>query len=371
MLVVTDQARKRRDHIQHRRRRPRRSAASPTPSTEEPIDATSQQPIAERPPACRRGPFTVAIPSFMPGLPPRSARGFVGWRGARFAKDSGGDRRGAARVLDRRLLGGDGDATGRDHRGNCRRLSQAGIPPRVSTSSPAAKPCSCLTRRRTCPWRVRPWRMTTEDAGPLEQEPVTDVHEQVVEADGVLTEQADEAAPAPDPAPVAPAPAPDGPDVATMPAENESQHAEEDAGPRAEGGQVRHARLGRGANADAQAKSRSDSSVAAPAPESPPAVEAVPVAEPTAAAQPAPAPTEPATTRVASYEAAGGAARRGRFRTVQPGESLWSIAADLLGDRATVPRIAREVNRLWELNDERIGTGRPDLLFAGTRLRLR
>ena len=63
-----------------------------------------------------------------------------------------------------------------------------------------------------------------EDAGPLEQEPVTDVHEQVVEADGVLTEQADEAAPAPDPAPVAPAPAPDGPDVATMPAENESQH---------------------------------------------------------------------------------------------------------------------------------------------------
>ena len=210
-----------------------------------------------------------------------------------------------------------------------------------------------------------------EDAGPLEQEPVTDVHEQVVEADGVLTEQADEAAPAPDPAPVAPEPAPDGPDVATMPAENESQHAEEDAGPRAEGGQVRQARLGRGANADAQAKSRSDSSVAAPAPESPPAVEAVPVAEPTAAAQPAPAPTEPATTRVASYEAAGGAARKDRFRTVQPGESLWSIAADLLGDRATVPRIAREVNRLWELNDERIGTGRPDLLFAGTRLRLR
>ena len=80
---------------------------------------------------------------------------------------------------------------------------------------------------------------------------------------------------------------------------------------------------------------------------------------------------EPVVTRVASYEAAGGAARNDRFHTVRPGESLWSIAADLLGDRATVPRIAREVNRLWELNDERIGTGRPDLLFAGTRLRLR
>ena len=210
-----------------------------------------------------------------------------------------------------------------------------------------------------------------EDAGPLEQEPVTDVHEQVVEADGVLTEQTAEAAPAPDPAPVAPAPAPDEPDVATVPPENEPQLVQEDARPRAEGGQVRQARLGRGANAGAQSQSRSDSSVVAPAPEPAPAAEAVPVAEPTAAAQPAPPPVEPVVTRVASYEAAGGAARNDRFHTVRPGESLWSIAADLLGDRATVPRIAREVNRLWELNDERIGTGRPDLLFAGTRLRLR
>ena len=64
-----------------------------------------------------------------------------------------------------------------------------------------------------------------EDAGPLEQEPVTDVHEQVVESDGVLTEQTAEAAPAPDPAPVAPKPAPDEPGVATVPAENESQLA--------------------------------------------------------------------------------------------------------------------------------------------------
>ena len=76
-------------------------------------------------------------------------------------------------------------------------------------------------------------------------------------------------------------------------------------------------------------------------------------------------------TRVAASAATGRAAARDRFHTVRPGESLWSIAADLLGDRATVPRIAREVNRLWELNDERIGTGRPDLLFPGTRLRLR
>ena len=154
----------------------RRSAASPTRSTEEPIDATSKQPIAERPPACCRGPFTVAVPSFMSGLPPRSARGLVGWRGARLAKDSGGDRRRAARVLDRRLLGGDGDATGRDHRGNvggCRRGSRASV-----DFEPSGETCSCPTRRRTCLTRARLGRLD-EDAGPLEQEPVTDVHEQV------------------------------------------------------------------------------------------------------------------------------------------------------------------------------------------------
>ena len=60
-----------------------------------------------------------------------------------------------------------------------------------------------------------------------------------------------------------------------------------------------------------------------------------------------------------------------RFHVVLPGESLWSIARDLLGRDASTARIAREVNRLWELNRTRIGTGDPDLLMAGTRLRLR
>jgi hypothetical protein len=60
-----------------------------------------------------------------------------------------------------------------------------------------------------------------------------------------------------------------------------------------------------------------------------------------------------------------------RFHVVGPGESLWSIARDLLGREASTARIAREVSRLWELNKTRIGTGDPDLLMAGTRLRLR
>jgi LysM repeat protein len=57
--------------------------------------------------------------------------------------------------------------------------------------------------------------------------------------------------------------------------------------------------------------------------------------------------------------------------TVRPGDSLWSIARRLLGPDASAGRIAREVNRLWELNRERIATGDPDLLMVGTKLRLR
>jgi len=60
-----------------------------------------------------------------------------------------------------------------------------------------------------------------------------------------------------------------------------------------------------------------------------------------------------------------------RFHVVEPGESLWSIATDLLGPRATGARIAREVTRLWELNEDRIGTGNPDVLPIGVKLRLR
>jgi hypothetical protein len=68
----------------------------------------------------------------------------------------------------------------------------------------------------------------------------------------------------------------------------------------------------------------------------------------------------------------GHAARRGqRVHVVRADESLWSIAKDLLGGQASPARVAREVDRLWRLNHERIATGDPDLLAIGTRLRLR
>jgi len=60
-----------------------------------------------------------------------------------------------------------------------------------------------------------------------------------------------------------------------------------------------------------------------------------------------------------------------RAHTVVAGESLWAIASDLLGGGASPAQVAREVHRLWRLNDGRIGTGNPDLLPIGTRLVLR
>jgi hypothetical protein len=60
-----------------------------------------------------------------------------------------------------------------------------------------------------------------------------------------------------------------------------------------------------------------------------------------------------------------------RFYVVTPGDSLWSIAKRLLGSDAPAALVAREVNRLWTLNRDRIGTGDPDLVMVGTKLRLR
>jgi hypothetical protein len=62
---------------------------------------------------------------------------------------------------------------------------------------------------------------------------------------------------------------------------------------------------------------------------------------------------------------------RGRFHVVRPGESLWSIASALLDTDASSAAVALEVRRLWRLNEARIGTGDPNLLRIGVRLRLR
>jgi nucleoid-associated protein YgaU len=55
---------------------------------------------------------------------------------------------------------------------------------------------------------------------------------------------------------------------------------------------------------------------------------------------------------------------------VNEGDCLWYIAARHLGEGASDSAIAKEVTRLWKLNAKRIGTGDPDLIYAGQTLAL-
>jgi hypothetical protein len=93
------------------------------------------------------------------------------------------------------------------------------------------------------------------------------------------------------------------------------------------------------------------------------------------AAQPvqpqAPAPTQsdrqaPPTARHSAGKVTPGA----RLHVVQSGESLWSIAAELLGDHASPDRIAALVDELWRMNVSRVGSGNPDVIHAGDQLLL-
>ena len=52
---------------------------------------------------------------------------------------------------------------------------------------------------------------------------------------------------------------------------------------------------------------------------------------------------------------------------VQPGDSLWSIAADQLPDGASAARIASAWPSWWSANRDRLGAD-PDLIHPGTRL---
>jgi hypothetical protein len=65
-----------------------------------------------------------------------------------------------------------------------------------------------------------------------------------------------------------------------------------------------------------------------------------------------------------------GVGNSGRTHVVEPGQSLWVIAQGLLGRPAGSGRVALEVGRLWRLNAARIGTGNPDLIYTGQKLRL-
>ena len=78
-------------------------------------------------------------------------------------------------------------------------------------------------------------------------------------------------------------------------------------------------------------------------------------------------PTHPATTPADVPRQIG----NGDSYIVRPGDCLWQIAAALLPAGAADAEIAEEVARLWKLNEDRIGTGDPSVIYAGTELRLR
>jgi nucleoid-associated protein YgaU len=82
-------------------------------------------------------------------------------------------------------------------------------------------------------------------------------------------------------------------------------------------------------------------------------------------------PVAVATVQVADPAGGAGAPVRGSRYVVREGDSLWSIAKRLLGSNASNGQVAREVSRLWRLNEERIGTGDPGRVHVGTVLKVR
>ncbi|HYI35746.1 MAG TPA: LysM peptidoglycan-binding domain-containing protein [Thermoleophilaceae bacterium] len=80
---------------------------------------------------------------------------------------------------------------------------------------------------------------------------------------------------------------------------------------------------------------------------------------------------EPPKADAQGQEDARAGARAGGTYVVEPGDTLWGIARAQLGGSPSNARIAGEVKRLWDLNDVAIGTGNPDLIMVGQRLKLR
>jgi hypothetical protein len=180
----------------------------------------------------------------------------------------------------------------------------------------------------------------TED-GSIEEAALEPVNEPLVEVAGETEEPAAVAEPAPEPVALAAPPAED-PSTTTDAAASD------------------------GLSVDTAERAKRERPVTRTKPAVQPRVTPVPVV--------APATTNAVTVRVVAGRNRNTVARvssGARFHVVQRGESLWSIATDRLGERAGVARIASEVNRLWQLNEDRIASGSPDLLYAGTRLRLR
>jgi hypothetical protein len=216
----------------------------------------------------------------------------------------------------------------------------------------------------------------SDDPGPVEQEPATDDQVPVVDAgdgSGALAPQQQQASELSDPAkapPAAPpqsaaqapaqttpaeAPANPTPTPTATPAPSATPTRTEPREQNRQRDKPRH---------KPRPNAHSESLPLEPAPQ--------PITAPATTSAPAAVEETVATPAAAIASPSGQRARPGeRSHVVLAGESLWSIADDMLGEQASVARIAREVNRLWRLNSARIATGDPNLLRVGTRLTLR
>jgi nucleoid-associated protein YgaU len=236
----------------------------------------------------------------------------------------------------------------------------------------------------------------TDEVGPVESEPVDDPDARVLspsEPDEQAPPLEDSPVPPTDAVPVAPgAPAPPQPAPTPAPSplpedppggDAESPNAPErtdDSGREKQNDSTeRTARPVRGDSTPAAPRTAPKAPMHAPVLDISPPVDISPVGV-SEASIPAPAEATAATASQPIVVAQPGAAaerdrtpaaRNARFHIVRSGESLWSIARRLLGPSASPAQIAREVDRLWELNKDRIGTGNRDLLMVGTKLRLR
>lgn len=202
-----------------------------------------------------------------------------------------------------------------------------------------------------------------EAAGPLEQEPTTDTSQPLNDSPDSVPTDGESQPPLPpqpgDPTPTPPAEDPAPPAADPAPTSTASPTAEPDAAPAEEGRRARSERR------TTRRQPRDTRTRRLPRTSAPPPVAAVPA--PAGPTTPTPAST-PQAIQAADSEKAGVDAPS---HVVREGESLWSIAEDLLGSSASAAEIAREVDRLWRLNAERIATGEPDLIMPGTKLRIR
>ena len=108
-----------------------------------------------------------------------------------------------------------------------------------------------------------------------------------------------------------------------------------------------------------------------PGPAAPDSAAAGPAAEPPPATTPARVPP-PAAPAVPVQRPADGRRADAVAYTVRPGDALWPIARSQLAPDSSDHEVARKVADLEALNVEgRIGSGDPDVIVAGEKLRLR